>query len=159
SALGFAMLSALVYPADPFQRGLLFILLLVLLWIDRGPNAPARKLTRLRHDHVLLGIDGVLAAVLTAQIYFAFGVVTKDLRAPMSSSESLGRYLSTTPGLQDAVVIPEPDAMAEALPYYATNRIFLPREGKDLVKVKFTTASRSELSLDELLDTAQSLVD
>jgi len=159
AAVGFSTFSSLVYGADLFQLGLLYILLLVLLWIDGADGEglrPPAWLIPLRPTGARLR-DVALAVLLVTQAFLGYRVASMDLRAPISSSESLGRYLSSSPSLRDAVVIAEPDYMVEALPYYARNRIFLPREGKDMIKINLTTARKSTLSLDELLGTAERL--
>jgi hypothetical protein len=159
AAVAFSTFSQLVYGADLFQRGLLYVLLIALLWIDRDSGERAQLPAWLvsKWPTVVWLQNATLTVLLLAQVLLGLGLAWTDLHAAISSSESLGRYLNGTPSLRDAVVISEPDVMVEALPYYAPNRIFLPREGKDLVKVSFTTASKSKLSLDEFLDTAERL--
>jgi len=55
------------------------------------------------------------------------------------------------------VIVPEPDFTAESLPYYAGNQIYFPREGRFGTTVSWTSASKSHLTLGELLQAARDL--
>jgi hypothetical protein len=95
----------------------------------------------------LLGVQTVLAVV----------PVTEELLGVRSSSRSLGAFITRRPDLAGAILIGEPDYLLEALPYYASNRIYLVREGTYMVKIHFTEANRAALSLDELMAAADRL--
>jgi len=100
----------------------------------------------------------VCALFLVAQIAIALPDVLGDLAGERSSVAALGKLLDTTPDLASAIVIPEPDVYVEALPYYAKNEIFLPRERTFLrTKVNFTTANDQRLSLAALMAYADDL--
>jgi hypothetical protein len=154
AAWGFSSFASLVYAADPLQLGLLFVLALTLLWIDRSDPNPPRMPGWLAPGwpRVLQAKDALTILVLLPQAYWGFRTAWMDLHAEISSSERLGRYIKSTATLRDAIVLAEPDYMVEPLPYYVPNRIYLPREGKDMIKIDLTTERKARLTLDEFLD-------
>jgi hypothetical protein len=154
AASGFALFSDVVYPSSTRHWGLLYLLGILLLWVAREEReaestAPAPAPSPMRRLAFPL--------LLISQVGFAVVPVGADLFGAFSSSERLGGYLAGSPALREATVIGEPDYLLEALPYYAQNRIWLPREGRFLLKVSFTDASRPVLSLDELMAEATRL--
>ncbi len=159
AGVAFEAFSMLVYPSDFMQRGLLIVFFVCLTWMAQSSSPPAFIPERWRSweprwNRIRLAL---LAVVLLTQIPPGLAMASRDLQASLSSSESLGRYLSSSAQLRDAIVIAEPAVMVEALPYYARNRIYLPRENKDMVKVGFTTSGKQSLSLDDLADVAERL--
>jgi hypothetical protein len=155
AVVGGSLLSDLVYPSSLRHWGMLYMLLVVLLWVEaQDEHAPptrrwAKLLPRVRR--------WALPLILVSQVVVAVGPVSADLFGRFSSSESLGAYLSRQPELRDAEIIGEPDFLLEALPYYAPNPIYLPREDRYLLKVNLTSANRPSLSLDELMSAATEL--
>ena len=159
AGVAFSSFSSLVYESDFMQRGLLYMFFVALSWV--ATTSPELPLFAERYSTLTKSMararQAVLVVLLVVQIPASVAMTSRDISAALSSSERLGQYLTSSRELQDAVVIAEPAVMVEALPYYAPNRIFLPREGKDLIKVSFTTASKRTLSLDEFLATAEKL--
>jgi hypothetical protein len=72
-----------------------------------------------------------------------------------SSSKSFGRFIMSHPEYHDAIILGEPDYALESLPYYVSNRIYIPRERRFGNRVMFTPANKAQMSLDELLNIAQ----
>jgi hypothetical protein len=145
-------------PVRFHAAGLLYVFFVTLAWVaSTSPDAPqlAGRFATLRR--IVPRARRSFSWCCSSRRFQPASPSSRDLAAALSSSESLGRYLTASPELREAIVIPEPAVMVEALPYYAPNRIYLPREGKDLIKVSFTTASKPKLSLDELLSTAERL--
>jgi hypothetical protein len=83
--------------------------------------------------------------------------VADDYVHEMSSCRALGQFLRSTPELKGAIILGEPDYLLEALPYYADNDIYIPREGRFGKRVLYTTASKADMSLHELLEAGRSL--
>jgi hypothetical protein len=80
----------------------------------------------------------------------AKNMVRADIRMERSSSKALGGFLKTSEDYGDAIVVPEPGYILEALPYYVENKIYLPRERRFGPNASFTTQARDRLSLGEL---------
>lgn len=97
-------------------------------------------------------------ALLCLNMATAFTAIRLDLTRDYSSSKSLAAFLESHSELKHAILLGEPDYLLESLPYYAANRIYLPREGRYSNTVSFTTNNRARLSLGELLSTAQQII-
>jgi hypothetical protein len=153
---GFAIFFALVYAAQGYQKGLFFVLIVVLLWVD-AENRPRRVPVRVSRMIEAFGArkDAVLSLVLLMQVALAISAVRTDLSAGVSSSQRFGHYLRENVALRDAIVIGEPGAFMESVHYYAANEIYFPRESRFGTWVHYTMASRQTLSLQELLATAE----
>ncbi len=160
AGIGLTMLDDLIYPMSYRHTGLLLVFALTVLWIDRdgAPRAialpePIARLAALldRRGAILLG------AVLASQVITGLPDVIGDFTGARSTVPALAGYLADH-GLADAIVIAEPDAFVEALPYYADNPIYLPREHRYFaVRIDFTSASDRVLTLDELMQVADEL--
>lgn len=150
AAACFCLFSDLVYPASLRHLGLLYLFFLVLLWIQEASDLPGEPSGGRRRR-------GVLALLLLSQVVLAVYPVGADLFGAFSSSQRLGAYLRTQPALAGAVIIGEPDFLLEALPYYAPNRIYQPREDRYLLKVNFTSVNRQVLSLEDVMRAAARL--
>ena len=160
AAIAFAMFPLLIYATSERHIGLFLVFAIALLWmraVDESPAwAPPAWLARARR-HVVRAGPLVGALFLIAQIVLAGPDVIGDLTGQRSSIAALGELLRGTPGLADAIVIAEPDVFIEALPYYAPNRIYQPREGHFLLKVNLTTANARTLSLAKLMSAADEI--
>jgi hypothetical protein len=162
SLVGFSLMNDLVYRGSARHWGLIYILLLTLLWAkarDCEENeAGAPRLVRMRWVRWSLARHrAAFACLLGVQTVLAVVPVTEELLGVRSSSRSLGAFITRRPDLAGAILIGEPDYLLEALPYYASNRIYLVREGTYMVKIHFTEANRAALSLDELMAAADRL--
>jgi hypothetical protein len=75
-----------------------------------------------------------------------------------SKSRAFADLVQKSPDLHGAIILAEPDHIAEAIPYYLDNDIYLPRKGKF---AKFATwssrTSKLSLTLDDILLTARGL--
>src|SRR5262249_155622 len=68
---------------------------------------------------LLLGAQSAMSVSLLAR---------PEIIEPRSRSADLGRLIASRPDLAKAVIVAEPEWMAEPLPYYVPNRIYLIRE-------------------------------
>ncbi|MDP9121461.1 MAG: hypothetical protein M3O15_08860, partial [Acidobacteriota bacterium] len=100
-------------------------------------------------------LPAVLAAVLATQAVRAVGPIVYDLGHEMTSAKAFGRLLRT--GWRDAIVMGEPDDALESLPYYAPNRIYIPRERRFGDWTRFTLANQPEMSLGEIVRAGMAL--
>jgi hypothetical protein len=142
------------FEGDLRHKGLLLVLFVTLYWfsLDFGPprrGTPARFRS--------LAFLAVWPLVLVWNDGFALFKVRSDIRNELSSVRAFGRWLADHPDHREAIVLGEPDYLLEALPYYAPQRIYIPREARFGKWVRFTTESKAVLRLGELLDTAQDL--
>lgn len=147
---------SVVYMGSVRHEGIVLIFAISLYWI-------VKEQMKTRTDHERKSLDFVhgisanlvLSAVLVYQVILPFELIKSDISKEMSSSSAFGRLLETTPFFREAVIVGEPDYLLESLPYYASNRVYIPREGKWGNHVMFTRANRETLSLGELLNVAR----
>ena len=152
-ALGY--LFNFVYGGSLRHQGLVLIFTLVLYWLN-AEVSPNFRNPLLAQCHTLALVI-VLPLVLLWGDSIAFRQVQRDFKFELSSCKALEQWFSRHPEFQDAIILGEPDYLLEALPYYAAQRIYIPRESRYGNWVRFTTESRPVMSLGELLDTAQEL--
>jgi hypothetical protein len=100
-------------------------------------------LTVLALDFVA-GLSDVRAAVVGRQVE--------------SRSAELGRLISARPDLAEAVIVSEPEIMAEALPYYVPNRIFLVREHRFGKVPHFSRSGKLDTNLGEIIQVSRELL-
>jgi len=133
-----------------------YLLLIIVLWIDK--TAPERPLFVLPlkffqdiRNFVGRYKEPAFTLILVLQVCAAYPAIKDDVRKDYSPSRRLAQFLKHDPVLKNAIVIPEPDTFAEALPYYADNPIFIAREGRFGPITHYTIESRSWYTLSELL--------
>ena len=105
---------------------------------------------------------GLLTFLTVLALNFFAGL--SDVRAAVfgrqveSRSADLGRLISARPDLAEAVIVGEPDYMAEALPYYVHNRTFLVREHRFGNVVRFSRSGQLDTNLGETLQVSRELL-
>jgi hypothetical protein len=158
---GLGMFFEIIYPSGGMRHeGALFLLIVLVFWIDRivdpGCNVSwggRQKLGRA----MVCGREFFLTVLFIVHLCIALPAIRKDIMGEYSSSKSFGEFIHSRPDLKDAILMGEPAANLEALPYYVDNPVYIAREGRFRKFREFTTAGREEFSLDELLTTAQQL--
>lgn len=153
AVVGMATFFRIGYPGDLRHVGLLFVLILCLYWrvlIEDNHSMPSPA-TRLR---VYWTLTVPLTLMLAWHVVVGQRRVIADYQGERTSSKSFGNLLKH-PAYHRAIVIGEPDYFVESLPYYASNHMYIPREGKFASYVKFTRARRDRISLGDLLGQAQ----
>jgi hypothetical protein len=150
SGIGLGLLFTLFYGGETRHQGLYFMLVIAAFWIDKTPEPSQPRW--LHHLAV-----GVLVFLLVNAMLLAVTSIKSDLPRNYSSSKDFGMFLNGDPQLRTAIVIGEPDCFLESLPYYANNRIFIPRENRFGTYTLFTQQNKQDLSLSELLADAQEL--
>jgi hypothetical protein len=159
AAFMFSMFSQLVGEVHLRHCGLYFMFVLFIYWIRS--HGEARQLSgfaarlqawSLRFAQPTLGL--VLLVCVPAGLI----CVNDDIWGQRSSSKALGDLLQSTPRLRSAIVVAETPIMTEALPYYADNRIYLPREGVFYWKrVNFSKKLPRALDLEQVTADANRL--
>jgi hypothetical protein len=176
--VGFEMIFALVYPASPRHGGYVLMVVLATLWLSevwRWSDAPAEAghaASVERWTRKLLILPLVLA--LGYQVVLGAGYVVDDVQLEYSSSRRLAELIASDPRLDRAIVIGEPEALHQTVPYYRDNPIYFPQEQafRDWMwspSVSFSVANdstrslqigrRADYDLGELLRTATELRD
>jgi hypothetical protein len=153
--LGLGFFFSFGFEGDLRHKGLLLVLFVTLYWLslDAGQGRPGTMATRFE----TLAFLAIWPLVLLWNDAFALFKVRSDIRNELSSVPAFGRWLSDHPDHLGSIVLGEPDYLLEALPYYAPQRIYIPREARFGKWVRFTTESKAVLGLGELLDVAQEL--
>jgi hypothetical protein len=142
-----------VYPGEYRHQGLYLVFLVFLYWLfieSVGTRAASTGRWLFRG-----GLFGSVLALVLVQLSRAPAMVWGDITGTRSASAAFGEYLRESPQFRDAVIVPEPDAPMESLPYYAGNQIYLPREGRFGASVSWTSASKDRLTLGDLLHAAR----
>lgn len=150
---------SVVYMGFLRHEGLVLIFAISLYWIV---SEQLRSQARIEQGKFLdfmhrIAANFVLSAVLAIQVLLSATSIKADVVNEMSSSKALGKFLKTSPYFREAVIVGEPDYLLESLPYYASNRIYIPREGTWRNYVMFTRANKERLSLGELLNVARQI--
>lgn len=156
SGFSLALLFQLIYPGALRHQGFLYLALIALFWLERSDDAatPRGPEKNWFFDFTRRYREAFLVITLVIQVIAGYETVKWDLFWPYSSSGDFAAYLRRDPRLREAVLVPEPDYLAEPLPFYTNNPIYFTRESRFGTFIHFTTANAAELSLDELLDTA-----
>jgi hypothetical protein len=156
--LAFGLLFQLVYPGYFRHQGLYLVFAVCLYWLaieSRG----SEKVFTIPRLFFSAGMYVALPLLFLAGITQLRETAWLDIRMEMSSSKAFSEFLRSDPGYQDAILLPEPDYLIESVAYYAENEIYLPREARFSKTVSWTTDSKVDLSMAELLATARRLRD
>jgi hypothetical protein len=164
AAVGLGLFFHLEFPTTALRHQAAFYLLfIIVMWLDRltaimDVKWPLKPLQS-AGDFVGRHKEAVLTLVLVLQVCMAYPEIKKDLRTDYSPARRLAQFLKHDPALAKAVVIPEPDTFAEALPYYAHNPIYIAREKRFEKCTRFTTESQGYYSLTELVADSRKIKD
>lgn len=139
------------------HQGLVFIFIITIYWIVLREFSHRQVSGRLLGSIFKSVVYVILPAIFLIHIAGSFQKIHRDLTQDMSSSKAFGKFIKDNSQFGDAIIIGEPDMRLESLPYYVSNRIYVPREGRFQNFVRLTSRNRQELSLGELLETARSL--
>jgi len=158
TAVGLALFFSVAYRGMLRHQGLFFVFFLAIDWIVTE-NIRGMGIPPIRPESTFIAVARrvVFPFILLIHVGYNSGVAGIDLFRAKSSIKELSVFLQTNQNYRDAIIIGEPDYFLEALPYYASNEIFIPRERTFGKRVHFTTASQRDLSLSELLGYALQL--
>src|SRR5205814_423495 len=124
---------------------------ITLYWIEfvrRARSLPGGPSPRSRL--LIYSFYGAFAVLLVT--HFGIRRVYEGSIYESSKSRAFANLVQMSPDLHDAIILAEPDHIAEAIPYYLDNDIYLVRKGKF---GKFATwssrTSKLSLTLDDVL--------
>ena len=154
---GTALFFQLVYSGGYRHQAIWVLFLITLYWLEFvaearwSPEQPSKKSRFLR-----CSFNGAFATILV--IHLGIPKVYLDIVNEVSKSRTLAELLGASTDLHDAIILAEPEWIAEAIPYYADNDIYLLRERKfGKVTTWSSRTSKLDLTLHDLLVTAQDL--
>ena len=147
-----------VYPGGYRHQDIWVVFLITLYWFafasrrDSIERPPASLKARL----FSISFYGVIPIALV--LHTGLRQIYLEMTGELSKSRAIGNLLQTSPDLQNAIVLAEPEQLAEAIPYYADNDIYLLREGKFGKYATWSShTSKLDLTLQDLLNTARDL--
>jgi hypothetical protein len=158
--IGFELFFHLIYPGYYRHVCLFLVFLITLYWLVangrggcwRGAIRPPGARDRL----VEIGAS-LFLLLIAIQVLVGAGRIVAGFRGePFSRSRDLAAILRRE-HLDQAVVIGDPDMFLEALPYYASNPLYLMREQRFGRFVRFTRHVRIDLDLGDYLRDARIL--
>jgi len=148
-----------VYPGYLRHQGMFLIFALTLFWILKRGEAPPgeRRPAPLLRSLRTVSLSILLPALLLIQGASGAFKIRRDITQDLSSSRDFSEFIDAHPEYHDAILMGEPDYLLESLPYYLSNRIYIPREGAFRNYTLFTMANRQTLSMGELLESAEAV--
>ncbi|HVT58261.1 MAG TPA: hypothetical protein VHR45_07660 [Thermoanaerobaculia bacterium] len=150
--VGLALFLDLVYRSPLRHQGVLILLMVAMTWMmPAARTIPLwRPLQTLAASLRRFAVPAALAVLFLTHAVYAYRVIRFDLQHDMTSAKAFGELLRRQP-FRNAVIMGEPDSAMESLPFYAPNRIYIPRERRFGTWTHFTSDSRRNLSLGNLL--------
>lgn len=155
--IAFGVFFRVVYTGGYRHQGLFLVFLLFLYWLFIESLNNNRAISRTKHLLFNAGLYVAMLTLILGNVAKTKGKVWDDINMERSSSQAFGEFLYESETYRDAIVVPEPDFFLESLPYYAKNRIYLPREHRFGTTTSLTTDASYRLSLGELLSLARDL--
>lgn len=154
TVLGFEVVFRNVYSGALRQEGVIVFLLFSIAWFavvragEKGTGATASR--RIALALLPLFAFQTLAFPVLIQRYFKYR---------QSNSKAYAAFVRNHPRYANAILMSEPDFMMEPMPYYLSNRIFMPRQREFAYRVYFDTGKKrqSKLSLGQLAAVADSV--
>jgi hypothetical protein len=147
----FVVFFTFVYKGYYRHQALWLSFLMCLYWIAALRGGGAGRI-------VMAGRIAFLA-ILALQIPSGAKGVVEAVRGgpPQGMSRDLAAFVEAKPDLRRAIIIADPDYLVEALPYYIDNPTWLLREQRFGRYAHFVKRARIDLSLDDILASAQQL--
>lgn len=162
SLLVFSLFSGLASAGSERHALVWFCFCLTLYWIswDRITDCFSGR-RKLRWNVVFRFGCGMF--VIMACLQLAFGLKMAGLAITEGRVESrsadLSRLIRSRPELAKAIIVAEPEYLAEALPFYISNPIYMIREHKFGNYVHFTKQGQLDTDLGETLKVSEDLRD
>lgn len=148
--VGFELLFRHVYSGSLRHEGVIAFLLFSICWL--AADARLERTDPAGRRRIALGLLP-LFVVQSAALPF---VARRYFFKPASGSKAYGKFLASHPKYRDAILMGEPDYLMEAMPYYAPNRVYMPRQGEFHYRVYFDRGQKriQDLTLTGLLTIA-----
>lgn len=149
----FEIFFQIIYSPALRQEAILAFLLVSLVWI--AASQPGGRDPAAHRRSVAIGL---LPLLVTQSLALPF-VPVREVMLPWSTSKEYAGLISSTPRYRDAILMREPDYLMESLPYYVTNRVYMPRQRTFGYRVQFDRGAERtvDLRLGTLLMMADSL--
>lgn len=154
-----ALLFHLVYYGFYRHQALLLVYVIVMYWLvarGRGGRWEGRGQLAARLPQVEAAGWLIFLFTVALQVVNSAAALGSLARYPYSHSRDLADVLKRE-GLENAVLIADPDMVLEPMPYYVDNPIYLMREQRWGPYVHFTRHVRTELNPDIFLADARAL--
>lgn len=139
------------------HQGIFFLYVITLYWILSFNMQNKKGSVSFFSPLFKIVLYGVIPIVLLIHVVGSYKYIVTDVTKKMSSSKDFGKFLNENEQFHDAIIMGEPDIRLESLPYYAANRIFVPRNDRFANFIKLTRENKQVLSLGELHAIAKSL--
>jgi hypothetical protein len=151
--LAFELVFRIVYPGALRHQALLAFLIFGICWLAVIATNPSERRAAARR--VSLGLLPLLA-LQTAALPFT---AARHIQKPESMAKALGDAVRSEPRVANAVLMSEPDALMETLPFYVDNPVYFPRQREFDFRTYFDRGERRQknLSLGELTGIADSV--
>ena len=153
AVLAFELIFRIVYPGALRHQALLAFLIFGICWLAVVTTNPSDRRAAARR--VSVGLLPLLA-IQTAALPFT---AARHIRKPESMAEALADAVRSEPRVAKAVLMSEPDALMETLPFYVDNPVYFPRQREFDFRTYFDRGERRQknLSLGELTGIADSV--
>ncbi|HBY01431.1 MAG TPA: hypothetical protein DEG92_02630 [Rikenellaceae bacterium] len=156
-AVGLGLFFSIGYSGALRHQGIFFLYVITLYWIVCLKIREKKDFVPFFMPIFKVVLYGIIQIVLSVHIFGSYKYIVRDVTKKMSSSKDFGVFLQENKQFHDAIIMGEPDIRLESLPYYAKNRIFVPRNNKFANFIKLTRENKQDLSLGELHALARSL--
>ena len=134
------------------HQGMFYLLVITLYWLtiaEESSSAPVRQW--INRWVACIGLGGLFGV----HLFLGGQAIWHEVRNEQSSVKRLAEYIyKFSP---DSILMPEPDYLIEAIPYYSKNEIYLVRENRYAKRAQPTIHTNFDLSLNELVEQAQIL--
>ena len=156
--IGFSLFFNIIYGGGYRHQCLWLVYLISLYWIT-FQDGQTKQTLHTKYNNLVNVISklGYVFFVLLLLIQVNSFLSSIANLQPESRSKDLGILISTSPNLQDAILIGEPDSFLESLPYYISNKMYLMRERRFGNFCIFTKNAKLSLSLEDILKDAKDL--
>jgi hypothetical protein len=147
--LGFEILFRNVYTGGLRHEGIVLFLIFSICWMtvlrSKDPAGYSRRIA-----FGLLPLFAIQSAALPVMF-------SRYIKYQESNSKLYAEFIRANPAYRNAILISEPDYMMESMPYYVTNRVYMPRQGEFHYRVYFGAKRTDSLSLDRLVAISDSV--
>ncbi len=153
AVLGFELIFRVIYPGSFRHYALLAFLMIAICWIAIVTSKPDDRAAATRRIS-----QGLLPLLILQAIALPFTAI-RHIQHPESMGASLAREIRTTSRYTNAILMSEPDALMETLPFYVDNPVFFPRQREFDYRAYFDNGAKRKklLRLSQLMAIADSV--
>jgi hypothetical protein len=140
SILVFEVFFRNVYTGSLRHEGLLLFLFFAIGWCAIVRARAEGRSEVLGHSFAL----GLLPLFVMQSVALPI-IAHRAFSYPESSSKAYAELIRASPRFKDAILMSEPDYMMESMPYYVSNRVYMPRQREFSWRVYFDTGAKRQL--------------